>query len=286
MTTSGQKTGNLRSSVRLLGLTAFVVAALSVAGTVILGLWLQSANAGDPTHRPDWTLMARFSAAQFLVGFLINVFTSCVIFLVLRFTVLSEVDTKLIGEQRELLAASVAERLASIDVEEYQYLDDVPWARYIRDAHKIDIVVQGLWDWAKKPGPWLQFFENGGILNLILPQPQNDAIVRPMADRLNKDIQDQRREIQGTSDVLNGFRDGTNGKLNVCYVDKVLWYCAVRFDDRLLFLSFYEHFRYDKRIESPTYRVALVRQEHEHTRKWINKELMGFLEPNSGSHDA
>ncbi|MFP5234349.1 MAG: hypothetical protein ACLGSD_00480 [Acidobacteriota bacterium] len=171
--------------------------------------------------------------------------------------------------------------------EHYPWNESLHWGTIIRNAKKIDICVQG-WDsfFKSKTESWKEFFRNNGTLNLIVPELEiseaREQTIFHMSDRMKRRNESvQIAEIENTIKVVEDFikdvreSSSTVGQVYVRRAKPMLWYCLIRVDDEVAYLSVYEQCR-GVGIGSPIYEIDLSRCQY--TRKWINKEFSALLE--------
>jgi hypothetical protein len=285
-------------------LTGFLRDAAIVGGSisalgVVLSWWF---GAQVAAQHQDWT--RSIAALDSLRSLCINLTAASIIYLVAHYSYIRKIDdAKRESQQKKLLDrfqeafkedlkalnATLAQSqellreelkgLAILGILEHQDIDRVEWGPKIVRAKKIDICVQGWYTWvAGRKTYWKEFFKNGGTLNLILPNPDITDAMRFMEERLGRKPGKQKDDIEQMRDLLVELCKGTNGSIKHFRVNQMIWYCAVRFDDKDLFLSLYEHIRFENSdIESPTYQVFLAK--HEHTKDWMEKEFKGLMKP-------
>ncbi len=163
----------------------------------------------------------------------------------------------------------------------YDNFNRVPWDDYIKESSKIDILVHYFDTWINQRTDIItDFFRQGGTLNLIIPNPEDENLIRIIKSRFNDSsyerILDKVRRTSGKFQELRNSANNPTSKLNIFITDQITWYCAVRFDERYLILSPYEH-THDVSVQSPAVVIPLD-NNHPKINDWFNKEMRHFAQ--------
>ena len=235
--------------------SVFIRVTLSVGLLALVGLgtvvWLLCRN--DPSVKLETVVVAILtnliaSGIAFVVG--------VIVWQHLRDNVNAE-------EAQRLTVAPITRTWADYHNFIYPTVDKIPWDELFLGATKIDMLVQG-WDgWQKKVGAVLPaFLRRGGVINLILHNPQNKDLRRFHAQRMGRTEEEIINEIKRTNTNLLDVIQATLGpnnqdRLTVHYIDKMNWFCAVRFNTDKLLISLYEHKREQEwgHIDSPSFLI-------------------------------
>src|SRR5271166_4562270 len=161
----------------------------------------------------------------------------------------------------------------------YDVFDHIPWQQLFSNCARIDIVVHYFDTWINSNFSLLQdFFNRGGTVRLVIPNFKNTSLVHTIKQRFPESTEDQIvTKIRQTPDrfekiLQNSKRRDAN--LEVCHIDDMILYCGIRFDDRVLVLSMYEHVR-ELRVSNPGFVIPL--DQYPQTREWFDKEFSGLL---------
>jgi hypothetical protein len=220
----------------------------------------------------------RYYCLEFSASVLGNVATAAVLYVISYLGIQKWRDVQ--AKQQEQRISSCVNK--SLDewkaggINEYPTLRAVDWKAAILSAdHTIDVCVQG-WDGLVDHyrEDWAEFFRKGGQANLILPDEESGA-VRYMADRLKRSVEDQKTEIHNTHRWLTDIqKEWNSGSVQLHPVSAMIWYCLIRIDGRVAYLSFYEH-DHGTFTDSPVFQMTLERFPK--TRAWIDKEMRRLM---------
>jgi len=293
-----------------LGLTvAFIAVGWSIQAWIVL------------QKQPN-DIAIRYAGALFGIGLLTNLTAASLIYCILYWTlserILKEINGLESEESRATLVDTVEKSVkstyesskhdlsetlvsavhATLDhwketrVEEFSMFSEPPWDDWIRTAETIEICVQGMEHWVQKhESAWHEFFRHDGTVKLFLPNPDDPQVLQILLERLpDRDQEEMKVEIKNTYRHLKEAQGlATDGKIVHYQLRKMNWYCAVRFDERILLISPYEHLRVNQQlgntapqpsqephVKSPSYKIPLQEAAHLHTAKWIKKEFEGL----------
>lgn len=169
-------------------------------------------------------------------------------------------------------------------------LADVDWSALIRDARKIDFVVQGWERWPERQKSALgQFFKMGGVFNLYITDPDSTRASTAhgaMAQRLSKTPASVLEEIQDTREALLDLAraNSTNPQaaFNCYYITDINWYFGARFvgsskyPDRLVFSVYSHHKRGTSAKSLPC--IQISSDGNEAVAEWFTDELRYFVD--------
>ena len=180
------------------------------------------------------------------------------------------------------VAQSLAQRLLhnSSEVVYYEEFYKVPWNDLLNTCSALDIIVHYYDTWINTNARSLQsVLDRGGTIRVILPNYENKELLSWIQKRFPEYSPDLlRKKISNTEEKLKLLvRNSTNkhARLEVYYVDHMIWYAALRFDRRYLILSPYEHSR-QMRLSAPAILVSL--SSFEIAQNWFEKEFQGLIE--------
>lgn len=271
--------------LKLVWRLVWVALVLSVSFSVGAAFWLLPKDVQDNGSK------ILYCCAYFLSSFLANLASAAVVYLVSYGSIRKLRNLQDREAAQSMVVAPMEERVrlcvndcfrewSAGGIREYQSVRKVNWAEVIRSADRsIDICVQG-WDGLVKHNweEWKEFFAKNGQVNLFLPSvPESigeSKILPFVAERLNRTEPEQAKEIRNTQEFLQQIRDQAKvGKVTLHPVEKMIWYCLIRVDEKVAYLSPYQHV-YGPVTDSPTFEIWLDR--YPATKGWIAKEINGL----------
>ena len=93
-----------------------------------------------------------------------------------------------------------------------------------------------------------KFFDNGGKIRIVLPNRDNEQMIQTINGRLpDHNIDSIKENITNTVLLLNRIKEeSTNAQalVETTFTNEMIWYCGIKFDNKHLVLSPYEHKRY------------------------------------------
>ncbi len=131
-----------------------------------------------------------------------------------------------ISATRELVLASANWKEAILKV------NDIPYEKLFRDLRHLGLVVQG-WDrWPEeRSGELALLAGNGGSITVVLHNPDNVGLVDTMRSRW---IDQEKNCVAEIKNTIVNFRNSVHAehrdRIKVVHVDRVIWYCLIRFE--------------------------------------------------------
>lgn len=174
------------------------------------------------------------------------------------------------------------------DVKFYDEFGQVPWSKLLSTCSTLDICVHYFDTWITGDTHRLlsQLFDRGGVVRIILPNFANQPLVALINQRFPEYPEDMlRSKIENTQKKLSIIlkeSSNKNARLETYFVDDMIFYCGLRFDRRILVLSFCEHIR-KMRIDSPA--VAIMLSKRSDTQRWFEKEFVGLMDKAVSKHN-
>jgi hypothetical protein len=156
----------------------------------------------------------------------------------------------------------------------------IDWASVLDTSHSMDIAVC-YWDsWVKSNWEHLiDFFKRGGHIRLIIPSTTLEAAVssahrnfpRYSRDRFIEKVNDTARFMYQALTESGSYV----GSLEVYFLKGGLNYAAIRVDNKVIYLSFYEHSN-KVRIGAPS--ILLPLDSSEYLREYWSEEFASLFE--------
>lgn len=158
----------------------------------------------------------------------------------------------------------------------YQEFDQIGFKALIEPAGKIEIVVHYFDSWLNRHRQSFKiFFNNGGNLHLILPNPENQNLLKLIHQRIPEyDIELLRTKITDTYERLKSWSDKSTHKkssVEVSYTDKLINYCAVKFDNDYSVISVFSHTREERTVEAPAFLIDV--KSNQKINEWLLAEI-------------
>ena len=155
----------------------------------------------------------------------------------------------------------------------YVDFEKVPWKDLFDKAQTLDICVHYFNTWIQNNDEHIvNFFNRGGTLNIILPNPDNEQLILSIAPRFpDLEVGHLKANVRKTETDLNILLKRSTSRqsqVKAYYVDEMIWYCGLRFGNTLV-LSPYEQLR-QVRVAAPAMVAPLDRNEK--LNNWFNKE--------------
>ena len=259
----------------LIGITAVVVIAALVGYRIIIASPSESWKVSAKTLFDD--LVPEFIAA--LAAVAIGVFALKNIERSRREYETEQLAQELSANLTPMLTTELS-RTVPAGITYYEQIDAIPWSDLIRGSTRVDVCVHFWPGWvSRNSDAFKSLFASGGSVRLVLPNKENAAMISVLKERLPDYTENKIRDaIQETKDNLESiFKSSATGaaRLETYFIDHMMWYCGMRFDQRTLALSLYEHKRH-LRITSPTILIEL--ESFQETRAWFEKEFQDFIE--------
>jgi hypothetical protein len=162
--------------------------------------------------------------------------------------------------------------------------DHIDWDKRILNASQIKIIVHYLDSWTRYNSAALQgFFAGGGRLQVVIPDYENPELIRNIQPRLpGLDVADVERKLRCTHENLINIIPAERAAevvLETSFVDKIVWYSAFCIDDKVLFLSPFEHQR-GVNIGSPVTEIDL--ETYPAIRAWLHRETEHLISIRKG----
>lgn len=263
-----------------------VVAMGVLLGTTTIGVGVTIALTAGEGGKSRWAIVGR-SALSFIAATSAELAAATIIYLASVTWIMPELkriedemlaNDNVVDPLYERICKKI-EELKSPHVTEYKsqfHLTDLD--KEIVDATTIDVCVQG-WDGlvTHHKEAWVRFLrDKRGQVNLILPKVVKDSkTIEHMMQRLGRPRIMQVNEINNTYAELQKLNPvgEPHGKITRYDYEPMIWYCLIRIDNRIAYLSCYEHIDGGE-VESPFLRIRLDRLPL--IRAWIDKELVGM----------
>ena len=181
--------------------------------------------------------------------------------------------------QRALIDGNVQQPIVVHDS-----FDRIDWNKHILNASRIKIIVHYLDSWTRYNSAALQgFFAGGGRMQVIIPDYGNPDLISHIQPRLpGLGFADVERKLRYTHENLTNIIPAEvagDVVLETSFVDKIVWYSAFCLDDKVLFLSPFEHQR-GVNIGSPVTEIDL--ETYPAIRAWLNRETEHLLSIRKG----
>lgn len=132
----------------------------------------------------------------------------------------------------------------------------------VSKARIIKIYVHYLDTWLGQNSPSIsEFFERGGNLEIILPNPENKEVIGLIKSRFadfNKQ-QEIERKIKNTKSKLEQIQKHSknkNAEVTVHFTNSMIWHFAIMVNNDLLLLSPFEH-SVHVNVKSPIFEIDL-----------------------------
>jgi hypothetical protein len=267
---------------------AFIASGIAIAILAslyfVVGLQVQSAN--------PFLLVAR----EFVLAIITDLIPILIIFLI-SYTLFRRIQTIKAEQQTSDLAVQIAQEIRATlsrdflvgsppDSAYYEEFDHVPWDDLIRTSSTMDICVHYFDTWINLHTKSLQdFFDHGGRVRIILPNPKNETLVGVIKQRFPEYDEEQvRTKIAYTHNRLALILEKAthrDARLETYYIDEFILYCGVRFDRRVLVLSPFEHIR-EMKVAAPATMISLGKFES--SQRWFEKEFSGLMAKATNSH--
>lgn len=241
---------------------------------------------GLQTQPPNALLLV---AREFALAIITNLIPILIIFLI-SYTLFRRIQIIKAEQETSDLALRIAQELRATlskdflvgsppDSAYYEEFDHVPWDDFIRTSSTIDICVHYFDTWiSSHTRALMDFFNHGGRIRIVLPNPKNESLVRIIKQRFPEYDEEQvKTKIAYTSSRVALILEQATHKdarVETYYLDDFILYCGVRFDRRVLVLSPFEHLR-EMRVAAPAMILSLGK--YEASQRWFEKEFFGLM---------
>jgi hypothetical protein len=149
------------------------------------------------------------------------------------------------------------------DAKIYSKFGDIPWDELFLTCSNLDILLH-YFDSSlnSQYDSLLQILNNGGTIRIILPNYENDGIIKIIKKRF-PELSDLtiKEKIKNTRHQLNALLDETTNKkakVKIYLLDDMIFYAGLNIDNRILIISPFEHNRLAY-VEAPALLIYLDR---------------------------
>jgi hypothetical protein len=159
----------------------------------------------------------------------------------------------------------------------YPEHDQVDWGAIIRRARRLDVVVHYYDRWVRRNDrAFVDFFQRGGELRLVLPDRQMPALMEVVREQYFEQLRmdELMRKIEATETKLCELFDeagNVRSRIVSYHFPRALHYSFVLVDSRTLYLSMYEQFR-GNNVRSSVFGIDLTKDRELETYWLANRE--------------
>jgi hypothetical protein len=161
----------------------------------------------------------------------------------------------------------------------YEKFDDIDWMKIIKKSSQLDVIIHYLDTWTRNFSPALtDILKRGGNIRVILPNHKQAELVYAINTRFPKLTEPEistkiSRTHEGLLQVLPDDRRN-RGIIETYFTNKMIWYSAFCLDNKMLYLSPFEHER-AIRIQSPVTEIDL--DAYPEVRVWLQGEMKQLI---------